>query len=390
MKSFQRLLPWFAMALTAGLVWMFWLQDRKGDLHGKLGPVANPWSQRGMTAERRAEGSSPHASVLVATEITRLIELGGERFGVSSGAEESAGILQELRDQLRLADSQQAVAAIVDFLKSGKDAPTHLPFVVGSEGVMESVPTLRTALLDVLPSLDPSAALDVARSVMDEKKSPDEFALALRNLAWNDLGGDLENELSERFDQMIQMEDWVEDPTSGFLEALDAGVSLSDKRSFDSMVRLNRQALASGNQPLARALFVALDRMVLRAPSLLAGSFSEDPELTGLSSGQRASLLSRLDITDSMQRDVFVRYLAAPTHAVAELDYFADIFPNGNYLHGNWLVTSGEAAQSIGGRLQSDRAVLAEIDRLIVNSANERMNEALVRIRGRLQKITKE
>lgn len=391
MKSFQRLLPWFAVVMIAGLGWVLRPKDRKvDDPHGKLDQLSSHRPPIGAADERSSEDSSSRDPVLAATEVTRLIEQSMLRFAASSGADESERILQELRGQIHLADSQQAVVAIVDFLKSGKDVPTHLPFVVGPGGVMELVPTLRTALLDVLPSLDPSAALDLARSVMDETKSPDEYALALRNLAWNDIDGDLRNELSDRLEQMIQTKDWTEGPSSGFLEALDAGVELSTQRSFDSFVRLSGEALMNADQSLARALFIAMDRMVLRDPALLVGSFSADPELTGLSPDQRASLLSRLDITDSAQRDVFVRYLTAASHAVAELDYFADLFPNGNYLHGNWLITSGGTASSIASRRQADRAVLAEIDRLIASSPSERMKQTLVRIRGRLQKITKE
>lgn len=336
------------------------------------------------------DGAPADAPVPAAPGITRLIERSMARFLASSGKEESAAILRELRAGIRAADDQAAAAAIVGFLKSGKDVPTHLPFVVGPDGVMALTPTLRTALLDLLPTLDPLVALEVARGVMAERKSPDEYALALRNLAWNDLDGDLRSELSDRFDQMLKTRDWSANPSAGFLEALDVGVEIVDKRSFDSIVRLNRDALVSANSPLARASFMALDRMVFRDSSLLVESFLADPGLAGLSSDQRASLMSRLDVTDPAQRDVLVRYVTAANHGPGELDYFAGIFPNGNCLHGSWLVTSGESAPSIDSRLQADREVLAEIDRLIAGEANEVANQTLVRIRERLRKVIKE
>jgi hypothetical protein len=388
MKSYRRLVPWLAVLLVVCLVWVLRSEVGKRRTDEKHGQISKHGFPSGASKVGKSDDSSSIVSPSTAADVARLIEQILARFLASPGPEESTAILQELRERIRAADNQAATEAIVDFLKSGKDAPTRLPFVVGPEGGMETTPTLRTALLDLLPSLDPTVALETARGVMDGKNSPDEYALALRNLAWNDAEGDLKKELSDRLEQMIDVKDWVINPSSGFLEALDAGVEISTKQSFDSIVRLDSESLAASNEALVRASFIALDRMVLRNPSLLVDTYSQDPEMSGLSPDQRASLLSRLDIADPAQRNVFVNYLSASNHGVGELDYFTSLFPNGNYVHGNWLITSGESTHSINSRLQADRGVLVEIDRLISNSSNERMNQALVQIREHLQKVT--
>ena len=255
---------------------------------------------------------------------------------------------------------------------------------------MELAPTLRTALLDLLPSLDPTAALELARDVMDQKSSPDEYALALRNLAWNDLDGDLKSELASRLGQMLAVEDWLSNPSAGFLEALDAAVELADAETFGTLSRLNREALASGNSAMARASFIALDRMLLRDPSLLVKAFAADPGLSGVSPDQRASLLSRLDITNPAQRELFSAYLATPGREAQELEYFTALFPNGNFVHGNWLISTGEATDSISSRLEADRKVLVEIDRLLAENPQANAAVSLSRIRDRLTKISAE
>jgi hypothetical protein len=387
MKSFRHLLPWLAVLLVVCLVWVLRSEVGKLRTEEKHRQISKHGFPSGASTVGKSDDSSSNVSPSTAADVARMIEQILARFLASPGAEESAAILQELRERIRAASDQQGAAtAIVDFLKSGKDAPTRLPFVVGPEGVMETTPTLRTALLDLLPSLDPSVALETARGVMDGKKSPDEYALALRNLAWNDADGDLKKELSDRLEQMINVKEWARNPSSGFLEALDAGVEISTKQSFDAIVRLGGEALAASNESLVRASFIALDRMVLRNPSLLVDTYSQDPNMSGLSPDQRASLLSRLDIADPAQRNVFVNYLSSTHHGVGELDYFASLFPNGNYVHGNWLITSGEFTHSIDSRQKADREVLAELDRL----AGIQSNQTIVRIRERLQKLTKE
>ena len=334
-----------------------------------------------LAVEIPAHSESPDAAT------ADLIALSLEKFRSAKDVKESLTILNALRDGIRQAPEDGAAKAILDFLKSGEDASTHLPFIVGAQGAMESSPTLRTALLDLLPSLDPTAALDVARELMDRKSSPDEYALSLRNMAWNDLDGDLKKELASRLDAMLQVPDWLATPSAGFLEGFDVAVEISDLRSFKQMLGLVRNDPGEAAKSLARASFIALDRMILRNPSLLTDAAAQDPAFLDAAPQQRASLMSRLDLTVPDQRTLFIRYLSQPNHGPEEMDYFAEIFPNGNYLDGHRLVTTGEDTHTIASRQQADRDTLREIEKM---SASPGTTAVLARIRERLKEFTDE
>ncbi len=392
MKSRRRIILCGVAALMLLLVWIFRPagKDRRSSPPHEMASE-NRRSSPANRPSRPAQadpGSNPADPAGASdTDVARLIERSLERFRASAGEEESRSILQELKDGIRGADAESAAAALVAFLESGRDAATDLTFVVGREGIMDLTPTLRTALLDLLLTVDPLAALEMARAIMDDAKSPDEYALALRNLAANDLEGDLKTELRSRLERMIEMRVWSANPSAGFLEALDAAVVLTDKPMFDALARLTREAAATGNSSLARAGLMALDRMLVRDPSLLVKSFAAGPALPDLPPDQRASLMSRLDVTDPAQRELFTRYLSAPNHGSTELEYFAALFPNGNSLHGNWLISAAEATHSIASRREEDRKVLAEIDRLLAGGLQGSARETLVSIRDRLNRV---
>jgi hypothetical protein len=373
MNSIRRVLPWLALAIIAALIWYF-LPNRK--------PSRNEAAVSETRAARAGRGNTNSASAVTPDpQLTRLMERSLEAFLKSKGADDSASILAELREQIRSAANEQAAAtAIRAFLLTGKDAPTKLPLVIGPDGTLESAPTLRSALLDLLGSLDPETALTASREIMDRKSSPDEYALALRNLAWNDMDGDLKPELSRRFNEMLATKDWLAQPSAGFLEALDAAVEISDASAFNALMLANHDAESA----FSRAAFIAMDRMVLRDPSLLVAAFHADPSLTGLSTDQRASLMSRLDITDPPQREIFSRYLTASDHGPQELEYFTALFPNGNQLHGNWLITGSESPRSIDEQKIADQQTLEQLHRM------GDAHEVITRIRDRLNKVLTE
>ena len=125
--------------------------------------------------------------------------------------------------------------------------------------------------------------------------------------------------------------------------------------------------------------------MVRTEPALLVASAGDLMEK--LPADTRASLFSRLDLTIENQRETLVRYLSDPHVDQREIDYFSAIFPNGNFVHGNWLVTTNEPTETISSRLEADRRALIEVEKLLGAEEGEKLNQALVRIKGRLQKL---
>lgn len=383
MKTVRRVLPWLALGLIGLLLWWKW---PGADSTGSGETPVPPAAASGKSSETSAaDAAFAKVRVNPGNAADQVINRLFEAFRAISRKQDSLRILNELRDSLRAMEPALAAAAVAGFLESGEDCPTQLPFVVGDQGMLQTAPTFRTALLDLLIALDPETALAISRSVMDRKSSPDEFALALRNLAWNDCNGDLKTELSDRFGQMIQTKDWLGDPSAGFLEALDIAVFLGGKQPFEAILLIHAEGARSANNELSRASFLALDRMVRTEPALLVASAGDLMEK--LPADTRASLFSRLDLTIENQRETLVRYLSDPHVDQREIDYFSAIFPNGNFVHGHWLVTTNEPTATIRSRLEADRRALIEVEKLLGAEEGEKLNQALVRIKGRLQKL---
>ena len=148
------------------------------------------------------------------------------------------------------------------------------------------------------------------------------------------------------------------------------------------MVALAGEATTKGNTAVSRAAFMSMDRMIVRDPTVL-NAFSKAPGWMDFAPQQRASLLSRLDITQPDQREIFTRYLSS-NHAAGELDYFAKVFPIQNYLYGHRLVTADDATPTIAEVAAADARVVAELDALEAVATGEG-SAAIRTIRERLK-----
>jgi hypothetical protein len=290
-------------------------------------------------------------------------------------------VLASLRAELFQGDQETSARAVSAFLRSSRDASTGMVFSVGPDGVLVTVPSLRTALLNWHPTLDPLVSLDMAREILRTTDSADEYAIALRNIAWNDLDGDLKPELSAAFHNLLGRRDWRQEPTAGYLESFDVAVALGDAPTFQHLADF---VIPDINHPaLMRVAAMSMDRMILRNPEHLSNGWKTNPQWMEQSPIQRASLLSRLDITRDDHRGVFLDYLSSDRLSPDERDYFEAIYPNGNHLHGHRLVTSNEKSPTIGERAWMDREILREIDQLL-EQAPLSAAESLRKIRERL------
>lgn len=301
----------------------------------------------------------------------------------SSGHE----ILASLRAELFHGDLESSARAVSDFLRSRRDAATGMGFSLGADGVLATAPTLRTALLNWHPSLDPLVSLEMAREILKSTDSADEYAVAMRNLAWNDHDGDLKPELHAAFQHMFNRRDWRADPTAGYLESFDVAVALGDPLTFQMLAECSNP---DANDPsIVRAASMSMDRMVLREPGHLADAWNENPQWMDQAPMQRASLLSRLDITREDHRAVFMDYLSSDRITPEEREYFEALYPNGNHLHGHRLVTTNEPSPTIDERAEMDREILRELVDLS-EQAPASATESLRKIRERMSSFVME
>ena len=296
-------------------------------------------------------------------------------------------VLAALRSALFRGDQVASARAVSAFLRTGRDAPTGMGFAVGPDGVLAASPTLRAALLNWHPTLDPLVALEMAREILKTTDSADEYAVAMRNLAWNDLDGDLKPELSAAFHNLLARRDWQASPTAGYLESFDVAVELGDAATFQ---RLADFAVPDAHaESVVRAACMSMDRMILRDPGHLTTAWNSSPQWMDKAPLQRASLLSRLDITREDHRALLVDYLSSKRMTAEERDYFEALYPNGNHLHGHRLVTTTEKSPTIEERAAMDRRILGEIDRLLPGAAPAAA-ASLQKIRGRLSGFVNE
>ncbi len=212
--------------------------------------------------------------------------------------------LTELRARLASMPVPAAVAEIRRILDSRADAPTRLGFKIASGGALDEAPTLRTFLLDELARLDPAAAAEYAQSILARKDSPDEWAVALRNLARGDASAEGRALLEQKTGELLRHEPWQREPSAGYLEAFDTAVFLGGTSLLPALAALQA------------------------APEWMAGR-----EQT------RANYFARGDVRVARQREILENYFSNPQLSAAELDAFAGSFPNASFMLSQNLLT---------------------------------------------------
>jgi hypothetical protein len=252
---------------------------------------------------------------------------------------DKAGARRDLaawRAELAALPKDEAVAAIREFLNSKQDAPTRLGFKVAGDGWLDEAPTLRTFLLDELARIDPAAAADYSRVILDSLDSPDEWAVALRNLANGDPSADGRALLEQKTTAMLQYAPWQQNPSVGYLEAFDAAVYLGGTDLLPTLSGMVRQ---QDNPALAHASFLALDRLVINNPATELAALEAAPDLMRGREATRADYFARADVRDPQQRQLLESYLLNPSLSAGELQTFAGIYPNADFMISPNLLT---------------------------------------------------
>jgi hypothetical protein len=244
--------------------------------------------------------------------------------------------LAELRGAISAMPTNAAVEAIRQFLDSKTDGPTHLGFRLASNGLLDEAPTLRTFLLDELARLDPAAAADYSRVVLASMDLPDEWAVALRNLASGDTSAEGRALLEQKTAELLRYAPWQQNPSVGYLEAFDVAVYLG---GTDLLPTLSGMVQSQDNPAVAHAAYLALDRLVINNPAIVLAALEADPDLMQGRESTRADYFARADVRDPQQRQVLENYLLNPAVGSSELQTFAGIFPNANFMISPNLLT---------------------------------------------------
>jgi hypothetical protein len=172
--------------------------------------------------------------------------------------------------------------------------------------------------------------------VLASMDSPDEWAVALRNLASGDASADGRALLERKMAQMLQYAPWQQNPSVGYLEAFDVAVYLGGTDFLPTLTDLVRQ---QDNPAVAHASFLALDRLVINNPATVLESLEAEPDLMEGRESTRADFFARADVRDPQQRQILESYLLDPSISTAELQTFASVYPNANFMISPNLLT---------------------------------------------------
>ncbi len=352
--------------LTALLVWWLGRRDSARPVSGALTErerlphgLTNP--PVASTTEGRAEAGKE----------TLAMAMGCLRAASGPGA--ARAVLQDLRRQLGALPATEAVGVIQGFLDTKQDAPTGLGFMVRGDGKLAEAPSLRVFLLDLLAQIDPAAAAAYAGKVLGTMDSADEWAVALRNAAVVATTTEARVFLKEKMASLLGYDPWRREASTGYLEAFDVAVFLGETNLMPPLVGLLRQ---KESPALAHAAYLALDRMVTAEPTTVLGALAAAPEWMQGREETRANYFARADVRDAGQRRVVEQYLLNLEISAAELQKFAGLYPNANYMVSPNLLTRVRTPT---------QAELAARDRQALTVVNEWLQDA--RFAGRHREL---
>ena len=267
---------------------------------------------------------------------------------------EVEAVLAQLDEMLdgKKGHAEVAIAAILEFLKIGQDAATGRGFIIGDGGILAESTTLRVYLMDKLGQLSrevgSEAALGVAREVLRNFGSADEWAVSMRNVAWADPAS--REFLQDRVSAMLSHREWREQPSTGMLEAFDVIVHTG------AMVTVSElgQLVSVRNSPLARASSVALDRLSGQSGLELTTLLNQQPELLAAVPLLRADLFAHANLAVPAQREQLEIYLLRPeVDAKERRKFFNSLIQTGQFLSNNLItpVASSETPDQAAARL---------------------------------------
>lgn len=288
---------------------------------------------RGKQPGATSGGTTANSSNVLLTERLRGAARELAEATDASGKNQSLTIIKQV---LTSGSTNEVSLAIRRFLETKTDAPTGQGFKVGPHSFLAQAPTYRTFLLDHLGQIDPAAAADYARVILRSKDSPDEWALALRNLALGDNSAEARALLAEKTGELLGFKDWQQNPSAGYLEAFDTAVYLGGTNFVPALAGL---VSLKDNPAVAHAAFLTLDRLVINNPNALLSALQAQPELMRGREQTRAGYFARADAGDSRQLEVLQNYLLNPLTSAAERQQFAGIFPNANFMISANLLT---------------------------------------------------
>jgi hypothetical protein len=365
-------IPWILMGLLAAVLLGLWRSSRPLDSVSKS-EVSHPMPPAAPRhATNPIQDSQLGQNDIIQVRVRALLGAGSK--------ESKAPLLADLKSQLLALPKAQASSTIQALLNTGADTPTGEAFRVGPEGLLASAPSLRTQLLDLLGQVDPSAAAEYAKRILSEQGSPDEWAVSLRNYANGSQGAEARDYLRSKVSELLHQDQWRQDPSVGYLEAFDVAVYAGGATIVSDLATILKD---KENPATAHAAFLALDRLTLKDPASTLEDLLNTPALAEGREATRANYFARANVADPAQRNLLERYLLTPGRTAAELQSFAGVFPNANFMISQNLLTKNPSIT--GAELaRSDRVALETVQAWLQDPRFESLRGYLEKSKARL------
>jgi hypothetical protein len=345
-------LPLIALSAGLGILLLFWMirAPKRVEDRGSLPPNPEP------TVDRSVSPAEPPLS---------------------------PSAFPERKRELLGMDPAEAVAWILRELESGTDQSTGQDLAIGRDQNLSSWPSYRVFLIDLLFQVDPDAAARLSRDLVDAGGSPDEWAVALRNVAKAEEGAATLGWLREKSSELLRNEAWREDPSAGYLNAFDVIVHTGHTGLAPELLELCDKP---DQRAVRHASFLVIDRLTQRKPGELLPLLAEAAGRQANNRPMISNLMARADPRDPVQRAALERYLLDPNRTADELERFAGVFPNANFHVSNNLLTGVDGIE--GGELSKrDAAALETVERWLAEPSFEKLRPQLEQMRTRLERF---
>ena len=210
--------------------------------------------------------------------------------------------------------------------------------------------------------------------------------MALRTLATGDTSADGRALLQQKAGELLQYGPWQQNPSTGYLEAFDVAVYLGGTSLVPALTGLVR---LQDNPAVAHAAYLALDRLAINEPAALLGALEADPSLMQGREQTRADYFARADVRDPQQRQVLESYLLDPQRSAAELAQFVGVFPNGNYMISQNLLTPTPTPDH-AALVSRDAASLQAVQAWLADPRFANLQGQLQRVQQRLENFARQ
>ena len=284
--------------------------------------------------------------------------------------------LDALKRTLLATDPAVATAAIQAFLATGRDARTGLEFTLRPGGDINA-PTLRVLLMDVLGRIarrdGGTAAAQLARATLEKKDSADEWAIALRNVAWAEPKATAY--LAAKAREMLAHAPWRAAPTSGLLEAFDVIVFTKDASLTADL------AEAQNDPQLRHAADVALDRLAAASPLEVMNYLNANPALLTERPLMRADYFAKADLAAPGQKTALEFYLGRPDIGEAEKTKLLKALATPATFVSENLLTEPPPVPDDAAR---ERAILAAVEEWLARKRFPPLQAQLLQLQRRL------